>query len=207
MATDEEQLEDIRRWWKKNGQAVTIGLIIGLAAVFGTRAWVDYQERQRLSASAEYEQLESELGQGNSEAVLSRGKYLIDNYARTPYAVLAALTLAKIQADKGDLAAARERLQWAVDHARMPEFVHIARLRLARVIAAQGDAAQALKLVEGVDAGAFAPSYDELKGDLYLAAGDRDKARAAYQKAIGELESGPGSEALQTKLDDLGAEG
>ena len=207
MAADDEQIEDLRRWWKKNGQSVTIGAVVGLAAVFGTRAWLDYQERQRLSASTEYGQLQEELGQGNNEAVLSRGKYLIDNYARTPYAVLAALTLAKVHADKGDLPAAKDNLQWAMDHARAPQFAHIARLRLARVIAAQGDAAQALKLVEGVDADAFAPSYDELRGDLYLATGDRDKARAAYQKAVSELEPGPTLEAVHAKLDDLGAEG
>jgi predicted negative regulator of RcsB-dependent stress response len=206
MATDEE-LEDLKRWWQKNRQAVTIGLIVGLAAVFGTRAWTNYEERQRLSASAEYEQFQSEFRRGDDEAIQSRGKYLVENYARTPYAAMAALALAKVEVDKADLPAAKQHLEWAVDHGPTPEFVHVARLRLARVVAAQGDAAQALRLVEGVDAGAFAPSYDELRGDLYLAGGERDKAREAYRKAIAGLESGPGSEAVQAKLDDLGAQG
>jgi predicted negative regulator of RcsB-dependent stress response len=207
MATDDEQLEDIRRWWQKNRQGVTIGLVIGLAAVFGTRAWMSHQEQQRLSASAEYEQFQAEFRQGDNEAILSRGNYLIENYARTPYAAMAALALAKVEVDKGDLPAAKQRLQWAMDHAPTPEFAHVARVRLVRVVAAQGDTAQALKLIEGVDAGAFAPSYDELRGDLYLATGDRAKARDAYQKALAGMESGPGSEAVQAKLDDLGAQG
>jgi predicted negative regulator of RcsB-dependent stress response len=75
------------------------------------------------------------------------------------------------------------------------------------VIAAEGDPAAAIKVLESVDAGMFAASYDELKGDLYAAAGDRDQARAAYRKAIAELNSGAGSDLVQMKLDDLGAEG
>lgn len=207
MATDDEQLEDLKRWWKQNGRSVTTGLVIGLTVILGVRAWIDYQERQRLSASAEYDQLSAEFAQGNADAVLRRGNYLIENYARTPYAVLAALTLAKVHADRGDLPAARERWQWVIDKAKAPELVHVARLRLARVLAAEGETAGALKLLEEADAGAFAASYDELKGDLYVAMNEPDKARAAYQKAMTELESGVGSETLQMKFDDLGAEG
>jgi predicted negative regulator of RcsB-dependent stress response len=206
MHTDEEQLEDIKKWWKANGRFVIIGLAIGLAIMAGTRGWNGYQERQRLSASAEYDQFESEMARGDTDALTKRASYLIDNFGRTPYATLAALELAKVQVDRGDLAAAAQRLQWAVDHAGTPELVHIARLRLARVLAAQKETAKALALVEGVDPGAFSASYDELKGDLYVASGDRDKARAAYVKAIGELgTAGVGLETLKMKLDDLGA--
>jgi len=205
--TDEDQLEDFKKWWQRNGRSVTTGAVIGLAAVLGLRAWWNYQERQRESASTEYEQFQSDFAQGNIESVLKRGNYLIENYSGTPYAVIAALTLAKVHVDHGELPAAKQQLQWVVDKAKEPELVHIARLRLARVIAAEGDPAAAIKLLEGVDAGAFAASYDELKGDLYAAAGDRDKARAAYHKTITELNAGAGSDLVQMKLDDLGAEG
>ena len=207
MVTDEEQVEDLKKWWQRNGRHVTTGAVIGLAAVLGLRAWWDYQERQRLSASTEYEQFQAEFSQGNTDAVLRRGNYLIENYSGTPYAVIAALTLAKVHVDRGELPAAKQQLQWVVDKAKAPELVHIARLRLARVIAAEGDPAAAIKVLESVDAGMFAASYDELKGDLYVAAGDRDQARAAYRKAIAELNSGAGSDLVQMKLDDLGAEG
>lgn len=207
MRTDDEQVEDLKRWWKKYGSPLAGGLAIGLALVFGSRAWLEYQERQRVSASAEYEQLQGELAGGNTEAALRRGAYLADSYARTPYAVLAALALAKMHVEQGDLQAARERLQWALDRAREPELAHVARLRLARVMAAQGQTPQAIALLEGAAPGAFAASYEELKGDLYAASGDLARAREAYLKALEGLGFGAGAELVQMKLDDLGIRG
>ena len=207
MRTDDEQVEDLKRWWKKYGGPLVGGLIIGLTLVFGSRAWLDYQETQRISASAEYEQLQNELAAGNVDAAVRRGGYLMDSYKRTPYAVLAALALAKMHVERDELPAARERLQWALDRAREPELVHVARLRLARVMAAEGQTRQAIALLEGVDAGAFSASYEELKGDLYADSGDVARARTAYRKALEGLEFGAGAELVQMKLDDLGTQG
>jgi predicted negative regulator of RcsB-dependent stress response len=207
MRSDDEQLEALREWWKKYRAPILSGLIIGAAALAGTRGWVTYQERQGLSASAEYEQMQIELMSGNIEAVTRRGDYLVENYARTPYAVLAAFALARVHIEQGELAAAADRLQWAVDRARTPEMVHIARLRLARVMAADGRAGQALELLEGVDTGAFAASYEELKGDLYAETGQTERARRAYRNALAALDFGAGAEIVQMKLDGLGTEG
>lgn len=207
MKTDDEQIEEIKQWWKKYRAPIISGIVIGVVALGGSRAWISHQENQARSASAEYAQLQNELMAGNDDAVNRRGDHLIDNYARTSYAALAALILAKQHVEQGDLAAAATRLQWVVDNARTPELVHVARLRLGRVIAAEGRAQQALALLEGVDAGEFAASYEELKGDLYAETGQRDRARAAYRNAIAALEFGAGAEIVQMKLDELGAEG
>ncbi len=207
MQTDDEQLEAIKGWWKKNRTPLLGGIIIGAVALFGTRGWMNHQEQQGISASAEYEQLQVEMSAGNLDALTRRGDYLIENYSRTPYAVLAAFALAKVYVEQGDLAAAAHRLQWAVDHAKTPEMTHIARLRLARVMAADGRGQQALALLEGVEPGAFAASYEELKGDLYAEIGQTDRARRAYQSAVNALDVGAGAEIVQMKLDGLGAEG
>ncbi len=207
MKTDDEQLEELKQWWKKYRAPIISGVVIGVVALGGSRAWISHQENQAQSASAEYAQLQIELMTGNTDAVTRRGGHLIDNYGRTPYAVLAAFALAKAHVEAGDLAAAANRLQWAVDNARTPEMVHVARLRLARVIAADGRAQQALALLEGVNAGAFSASYEELKGDLYAETGQRDRARTAYRNAMTALDFGAGAEIVQMKLDGLGSEG
>lgn len=206
MYTDDEQLNDIKEWWKKNRTPLLGGLIIGAVALIGARGWMNHLETQRVSASAEYEQLQVEIKNGNHDALARRGDYLIENYSRTPYAVLAAFALARVYVEKGDLAAAADRLQWAIDHAKSPEMTHIARLRLARVMAADGKAQQALALIEGVGADAFAASYEELKGDLYAETGQTDRARRAYQSAVNALDVGA-AEIVRMKLDGLGAEG
>lgn len=208
MAVDSEEIEQIKRWWKKYGGPLVTGLVIGLALVFGARAWFDYQERQRLSASAEYQQLQAELGRDNAEAVLRRGTHIIDTYGSTPYATLAALALAKVHVERGELSAARLRLEGALENAATPELQHIVRLRLARVLTAEGEAARALALLESATVPeGFRAAYEELKGDLHVAMGNPERARAAYLRALDALGAEGGAELVQMKLDDLGIQG
>lgn len=207
MQTDDEQLEELKRWWKKYGGPVLTGLVVGLVLVFGGRAWLDQQERQRQTASAEYEQLRGELATGNLEAARSRTAYLTDKFERTPYAVLASLALASAQVERDQLEEARGNLQWALDNARDPEPQHVARLRLARVQAALGESEAALTTLGNSAPPAFAAAYEELRGDLHAASGNQQQARAAYERALEALEFGAGSELVQMKLENLGARG
>ena len=86
-----------------------------------------------------------------------------------------------------------------------PAVKDLARLRLGRVLLAKGDIDPALKLVESTTektVGKFAGLYEELRGDLYVAAKRPAEARAAYAKAkeLGDL-----SPLLELKLNDLPA--
>lgn len=207
MQTDDEQLDELKRWWKKYGGPALTGLAVGLVLVFGSRAWLDHQERQRQTASAEYEQLRGELATGNLEAANSRTAYLTDKFGRTPYAVLASLALAGAQVEREQLEEARTQLQWAVDHARDEELQQVARLRLAHVQGALGDTGAALATLGNQSPSAFAAAYEELRGDLHAAAGNAEQARRAYEAALEALDFGVGSELVQMKLDNLDVRG
>lgn len=202
---EEEQLEELKKWWQKHRNPVIYGLLAGVLTIVGVRAWVVHQGNVAVSASNEYEQLRVELAQGNAEAIAKRGAYIIDSYPRTPYAALAAFALARADVDKGDIAAARARLEWVMEHAKQPEFVHIARLRLGKLLLAMGEGAQALALIEPVEADAYGAEYEELKGDIYAGIGQPDKARQAYQLALDKLGPGGDGRVLRIKLNSLGA--
>ena len=140
--TEEQQVEAIKKWWKENGTMFVAGIVITLGAVVGWRWWMDHRNAQAEAAAVEYQQLLAELSQGDKEAVIKRGGYLIDNYAATPYSDLAALALSRLRVDAGELAAARSRLEWVMNHAEAPELRDVARLRLARVHLAAGNTRQ-----------------------------------------------------------------
>jgi predicted negative regulator of RcsB-dependent stress response len=92
-----------------------------------------------------------------------------------------------------------------LDNAKQEEIKLIARLRLARVVHAEGKDDEALQLLSIADAGKFAPAYDELKGDIYVAKGDPKQAKTHYDLALQGLE--PTSRArryIEMKRDDLG---
>jgi predicted negative regulator of RcsB-dependent stress response len=205
LEDEREQLEALKKWWRDNGRSVIVGLVIGFGALVGSRLWVNYTEKMAVAASQEFDQLRTELNDKNFDAVDTRANYIITNFARTPYAVLAALALARVNVEQGDLASARARLQWAQKHADEPELAEIARLRLAQVTFAEGSSAAALDVLGGDDPAAFAGAYQELRGDIYASMGQADKARAAYQAAIQTRPAGLDTHILDMKLDDLAA--
>jgi predicted negative regulator of RcsB-dependent stress response len=125
------------------------------------------------------------------------------DYADTPYAELASLAQAKNEYDNGNDEQALSHLDWVIKNAAAPELEHTARLRMARILLAQKKYDEAGAILEKNYPAAYTAAYEELRGDLYIARGDADQARAAYDKAISASASG-GNRWLQLKRQDLG---
>ncbi len=204
--TEQQQVEAIKKWCRENAWAASAGVVIGVAMVFAVWAWRDYNKGQVAAAATEYRQLIGEIEQDKQDAVLQRATRIREQYARTPYAVFAALALGNARLEQGDTAAAaKQHLQWVLDNAAYPELKHIARLRLARVMLDRGEKDAAIKLLESVKAKGFAAQYEELRGDIDLALNQPAAARAGYQRALALLAPDAEQKALlQMKLDDLG---
>jgi predicted negative regulator of RcsB-dependent stress response len=203
--TEEQQVEAIKNWWKENAKSVIGGILIGLAVLFGGRAYLHQQDQHVANASMVFEGMMQNMAQNQPKQAAEKGAQLLGEYSDTPYAVMASLSMAKIKADEGDLTTAKLHLRYALDNAKKDEIKHVARLRLARVLLAEGNNDEALKLLDSADPGTFAASYQELKGDIYVAKGDIENARSAYTLALAAM--GPGDRGrnnLQMKLDDLG---
>jgi predicted negative regulator of RcsB-dependent stress response len=99
---------------------------------------------------------------------------------------------------------ATEDLRYTMEHSRDPELAMIARIRLARVLAYREQYGDALAVLAVDDPGRFAGRINEVKGDILVAQGKFDEARAAYLAAM----VAPGAEVLdrsflQMKIADL----
>jgi predicted negative regulator of RcsB-dependent stress response len=199
---DEAQVEQLRRWWRENWMALAGGLALGLAGIFGWEAWRDSRAARAEEASQIYEDLKRSGGEGADAAEL--GERLMEDFPGTPYAAQAALLLASRAAARNDWDGARARLDWAVRNADDPGMQKLAKLRLARVLWQQERPDEALALLRIDDDDPFAPLYLELTGDIRFAGGDREAARAAYEKALKAGPAQAGREGLQRKLEDLG---
>ena len=203
-ATEEQQVEAIKKWWKKHGSNVITGGLLALAVFFGGRAWLDYRDGQSEAASAEYEAMMQSLRAGEKDAVFSRGDTLLQKYSGTPYASLAAFALARVKLEQNDPAAAEAHLRWVLSNNSEDEIQNITKLRLSRVLLAQEKYDEALKIIPS-ESGSFQSSFDEIKGDIYLDKGDRQAAKSAYEQALLVLPADSNNRALlQMKLDDFG---
>jgi predicted negative regulator of RcsB-dependent stress response len=213
MRTEEEQIEAIKQWWKKNGSSLLIGIALALAIVFGWQAWQNHQANQQAKAAADFGQLIQQATEASSDEDRESVAYLAnkvrDDHGGTAYAVYAMLILANQQmmADNAPAAAA-ESLQWALDQSGSSEALSlVVRTRLARAQYGAGDYDAALATVRGADnAGEFEGLLAELEGDILLATGDQSGAEEAYLRA---RESGGdgGIGLLRQKLASLGVGG
>lgn len=204
--SQQEELEQFKAWWKNYGTSLAVGVILGVALLFGYRYWTQYRETQRVEASAVYDRLLDELRANKPEARAS-GEKLMGEFASTPYAGLAALLLARHAHDGGDKALAQQRLEWALAHGRDSATQHAARLRLARLKLDAGELPAAASLIEVKDIVGFEAEYFELRGDLALAQRQIDAARNAYTESLKHLgTNSPYRAALAMKLGDLGSE-
>jgi predicted negative regulator of RcsB-dependent stress response len=186
--TEEQRIEHIKAWWKENASSLITGLLLGLALLFGAKSWFAYQDRKAEEASNVYVTMTTAFARGDENQVTDRAGILIGEYSSSPYATLAALMLAKLKLDHGELEAAHAQLQWALDKSRSTALRPLLRLRLARVMVAEGklDEAEAL-LAQSPPDKAYAPLYNELKGDIHAARGAIDQARAEYEIALAGL--------------------
>lgn len=203
--TEEQQVEAIKKWWHDNKWSVIGGIVVGVGALWGGRAWLDNQHGYAETASATYQLMLEQVSQGKNEDAAQQGAQLLGQFSDTAYASLGALAMAKIKVDAGESAAASAHLRWALDNSKEDSVQFEARRRLAQLMLADKKYDEALALLNGVDAGVYESAYEQLKGDIYVAMGQPESARTAFMRALASAAPQErGRELLQIKLDNLG---
>lgn len=202
---EQEQIDAIKAWWKQNGNAVLLSVAVFVAIIAGIQGWRYYQNKQTVQAAGLYEMLQAAADGHDVNKVRQVAGQLIEQYPRTAYASRAALLAARTNHESGDDKSAKAQLQWVLDHAGSDEVKDAARLRLAGIMLDENNHAEALKQLETKHGAAFDGLYADLKGDVLLASGKGDEARAAYKLALEKMDPASAYRGLvQMKLDGLG---
>ncbi|OHX35077.1 hypothetical protein BJL95_00550 [Methylomonas sp. LWB] len=204
--TEEEQLEQLKKWWEANQTAVIAGVVTALVLVTGWNLWQNHQTDKNSQASLMFQQMLESANSGNRESTEKLAERLPSEFPSTAYAEFAGLELAKSKVEQGDLEGAKTLLKKTVETTASDELRHVARLRLLQLLLASREFEQGLQLIASVDPAkseGFAAAYDELQGDFYVALERPDEARNAYQSAI---RTGQATPLTQFKLDDLSTE-
>ena len=205
--SEREQLEQVRRWIRENAPWALAGILIGVGALVGWQQWQAWRERQSLAAGQKYSQTLEALTRNDRDAATRLATQLRQDYARTPYADLAALGVARYHVESNELADAARYLTDVMNSSRDQELKVVARLRLARVERAEGKPDLALATLAAAPAGAArSAAFAEVRGDALRDKGDRAGALAAYQAALAAPpEAGVNRALIELKNADLGA--
>jgi len=208
---EQEQISQIKGWWEQYGTAVTAIAVVAALASVGWQGWSWYRGKQGAEASALYGVVQQAAAERNAQKAREAAGTIIEKYSGTPYADLAALMSAKVQSDVGDLKNARVPLAWAAEKANDPALRSLARLRLASVLLDEKAYDEALAQVQAPVDADMAARFADLKGDILVAKGKPEEARAAYKEAVDALAGATKSEAsalreiAQAKLDAVGS--
>ncbi|MFT6086021.1 MAG: putative negative regulator of RcsB-dependent stress response [Glaciecola sp.] len=195
--TEEQQVEAIKGFWKENGTAIIVGIGIGLAGLFGWQQYNDMviedKETQSIAFQSILESIDSEEGMLKAEAFTKEN-------SDSGYALLTSLVAAQKAAEDKDFDAAKLHLNMAVSNSPNVAVADLAKIRLARVESQLGDTAGALATLDSVQSASYRDQVQEVKGDIYVATKEFDKAKAAYDAVLAEQ---PQNRIVEMKLSNL----
>lgn len=202
--TEDEQLENIKKWWNRNGNVVTVIISLILITIAGYRYMHWHQAKITQQASITYENMMVAFSNHNNKSVKSYANELIKDYSHSVYADVAHMTLAKIYISKDKLDQAKEELQIVATNSNMLALKQIAKIRIARILAAGKSYTNALDELATVVDEAYLPVINELKGDIFGATGKYKEAISSYRLAIDEVKTnGMGNLFLEMKTNEL----
>jgi predicted negative regulator of RcsB-dependent stress response len=206
--SEKEQWDAIKGWFRENGLWIVAGIAVGALGIGGWRWWDSHLDQVGREASGKYEQMLMALGRGDrTEALVLLGD-LEHNYSTSPYVDQAKLAAAGVYVNVNELDKANTELQAVIQHSKDPHLALLARLRLARVQIAQQKPDDALATLNGVEPGAFASRFHEVRGDANYAKGDKAGALTEY-RAARAMDMGSGvtdTSLLDLKISDLVAD-
>lgn len=196
--TEEEQLENLKRWWSDYGTTVVVAVVVGLGGFFAWNLYQNHLQESASEASVVYEKFATAV-EGQSDELTAEAAAETQQLARevialdesSLYADFAELYLAKLAVQQKDYASAKTGLEKVFKRGTNDSMRDLARLRLARVHAAAGEIDRALALLSEPTLPAYTAAYAEAKGDILLSQERVAEARTAYESAL---------QALDTKL-------
>ena len=201
---EQEQLATLKAWWNQYGNLVTWLLIIALAAYAAWSGWNYYQRNQSVQAAQLYGELQKAAASKDNARVQRAASDMTAKFSGTSYAQMAAFIAAKSAFEANDLNGAKAQLQWVVEHGN-DEYKALAKIRLAGILLDEKAYDEGMKLLAGDFPETFSGAVADRKGDILVAQGKIEDARAAYQLALEKTdEKNPARQLIQMKQDAIG---
>lgn len=203
---EQEQIDQLKAFWKQYGNLITWVIVLALAGYAGWMGWNNWKHEQAVKAGVLFDEFEKAAQAGDVDKTARIFSDMKEHFPRTGYTQQAALLAAKVQLDKGQADAARGSLTWASENATEDEYRTVARLRLAGLLLDEKKYDEALKQLDGASSREFAALVSDRRGDILLAQGKKEEAKAAYLQAWKTMdETVEYRRLVEAKLASLGA--
>lgn len=204
--TEEEQIDDLKRWIKSYGPSIVMGIVLAIALLYGWRYWNSYHHNRAVKASVLYQQAVDAYQTKSSDLLTNSVATLQSKYPKSPYASYAVFLQVKVAADQQDYTTAEEKLDWIIHHSHDKNIKAMAELRLGSILTADQQEELAIKTLESIKVPAFEGLAHIKIADAYLALGDANNAKINYEAASKLLPDASNTmPTLAVKLDNSAA--
>jgi predicted negative regulator of RcsB-dependent stress response len=180
---EQEQIDQIKHFWKQYGNAITWVLIVVLGAFAGWNFYQYWQRSQASQAAVLFDELERTVQASDQTRIDRVFADMKDRFPSTVYAQQAGLLVAKQYVNLGQLEPAKAALSWVADKSADVGYQSIAKLRLSAILLEGKKFDEALNQLNGSFPAGFEALVADRKGDVLLIKGDRKQAMAEYEKA------------------------
>ena len=204
---EQEQLDQLKHFWKQYGNAITWVLIVILSAFASWNFYQYWQRGKAAQASTLFEEVDRSVKSGDDSKVERVFADLKSGFESTIYTQQAGLQVAKYYYDTGKTAPAKAALNWVVEKSTDDGYQSIAKLRLSGLLAEEGAYVDALKLLGSNFPAGFQGLAFDRKGDVFLMQGKKSEAIAAYQESYKlTAERTEYRRLIEVKLNSLGVD-
>lgn len=201
--TEEEQIDDLKRWIKSYGPSILMGIVLAIALLYGWRYWKSYHHHRAVKASILYQQAVDAYQTKRPDLLEKSVNTLQHKYSKSPYAQYAVFLQVKIAADQQDYSTAETGLNWIMSHSHDNNIKAIAALRLGSIQTVDHQEKTAIQTLESIKNPAFKGLALIKIADAYSALGDTNNAKMNYEAASKLLpEAGNTMPTLAMKLDN-----
>ena len=181
---EQEQLDQLKHFWKQYGNLITWALIAVLGAVAAWNGFNLWQRNQAVQAAAMYDEVEKVVRGGDPLKAERAFSDMKERFPSAVYTQQAGLLVAKMAHEAGKADSSRAILVWLVENASDKGYSSVARLRLSALLIQVKSFDDALKLLNSGISGEFLALADDRRGDIYILQGKKVEAKTEYQKAF-----------------------
>jgi predicted negative regulator of RcsB-dependent stress response len=202
---EQEQLDEIKHFWKQYGNVITWILIATLAGFAAWNGYQFWQKNQASQAAAMLDEVEKAIRVGDNLKIERAFGDMKERFSSTAYAHQAGLLVGKALFESGQLEGAKSALNWVSEKSADSGYASVAKLRLASLLVEGKNLDEALKTLSVPIALEFDALVADRRGDIFMAQGNKSEAKAEYLKAYKKFdEKAEYRRLVEVKLNALG---
>ena len=204
---EQEQLDELKHFWKQYGNLITWALIVVLAAFTAWNGYQYWQRSQAAQSAAMFDEVERSVASKDATKIDRALTDMNAKFGSSAFAQQANLLAAKTFFEQGNADAAKKALMTVVQNSKDEGYQAIAKLRLAALFMADKNFDEALKQLSGTFPKDFVALADDRRGDVFALQNKMADAKLEYAKAYKALDERAGYRRLiEVKINALGGD-